>query len=87
MDRLPNVSNRYLGLEFKIHGKIRYGWARLSVTGSFEQFKATLTGYAYETVPNKIIVAGRTSANTDGSTGSLGSLARGIQSALPEVQP
>jgi len=26
-----NVHNRYLGVEFKIKGKIHYGWARLSV--------------------------------------------------------
>ncbi len=55
-----NVTNRYLGLKFKIHGQTHYGWARLSV--SAEQYvyvAATLTGYAYETIPNKAIIAGK----------------------------
>jgi len=55
-----NVTNRYLGLKFKIHGKTHYGWARLSVQWVNFSFSATLTGYAYETVPNKPIIAGKT---------------------------
>jgi hypothetical protein len=53
-----NVKNRYLGLRFKIHGKTHYGWARLTTTTC--AFSGTLTGYAYETIPNKPIVTGRT---------------------------
>jgi hypothetical protein len=55
-----NATNRYLGLKFKIHGQTHYGWARLSVrrTGLLKII-ATLTGYAYETVPNKPILAGK----------------------------
>jgi len=55
-----NVTNRYLGLKFQTNGKTRYGWARLSVSGGFGSITATLTGYAYETVPNKPIIAGKT---------------------------
>jgi hypothetical protein len=57
-----NVTNKYLGFKFQIHGKTHYGWARLSVQNveGEEVISATLTGYAYETVPNKPIVAGRT---------------------------
>jgi hypothetical protein len=55
-----NVTNRYLGLRFKIHGKIHYGWARLSVHVQSRHITATLTGYAYETIPNKPIIAGNT---------------------------
>jgi hypothetical protein len=40
-------------------GRIHYGWARLSVSTSFH-FTATLTGYAYETIPGKPIKAGQT---------------------------
>ncbi len=58
------VGNRYLGLKFVIHGKVHYGWARLSVTlGHHWQYgdvSATLTGYAYETIPNKAIITGKT---------------------------
>lgn len=57
-----NVTNRYLGLMFTLHGKVHYGWARLSVQASKRGFTltATLTGFAYETIPGKPIVAGRT---------------------------
>jgi len=57
-----NVTNRYLGLMFTLHGKVHYGWARLSVQASKRRFTltATLTGFAYETIPGKPIVAGRT---------------------------
>ena len=85
-----NVTNRYLGLKFKINGKFHYGWARLNVKVSKGQFKitATLTGYAYETIPGKAIIAGATkgpdhgkpSAFLDSHTpepATLGALARG----------
>ena len=57
-----NVTNRYLGLVFTLHGKIHYGWARLNVQALKRRFTltATLTGFAYETVPGKPIVAGKT---------------------------
>jgi len=75
-----NVTNRYLGLEFKIQGKYHYGWARLSVE-FIDPYtpEATLTGYAYETIPNKPIIAGKTHGEDvialDSAT--LGHLARG----------
>jgi hypothetical protein len=58
------VKNRYLGLQFVIKGKVHYGWARLTVTVQQQRqghsIAATLTGYAYETIPNKPIIAGQT---------------------------
>jgi len=61
-----NVNNRYLGVKFQIKGKTHYGWARLNVQvpGPLE-ITATLTGYAYETVPNKPIIAGKTKGDAD----------------------
>lgn len=57
------VTDRYLGLKFVVRGEVHYGWARLSVTlGHYRQFddvSGTLTGYAYETVPDKPIIAGQ----------------------------
>lgn len=57
-----DVIDHYLGLNFQINGRIHYGWARLSVklhqSRSGSHFIATLTGYAYETIPGKSIVAG-----------------------------
>jgi hypothetical protein len=59
-----NVKNRYLGLKFVINGATHFGWARLNVacitTFEHHQVKGLLTGYAYETVPGKPIVAGKT---------------------------
>jgi len=60
-----NVSSRYLGLEFEINGKIHYGWARLSVQAGYVYINATLTGYAYETVPGKSIKTGQTKGTAD----------------------
>lgn len=54
------VKNRYLGLKFRLGGAFHFGWARLSVGKAARGFTATLTGYAYETIPGKAIVAGAT---------------------------
>ncbi len=56
------VKNRYVGLKFLIKGQIHFGWARLNVTVDKQhgtQFTGLLTGYAYETIPNKPIVTGK----------------------------
>jgi len=60
------VKNRYLGLKFKIKDKFHFGWARLTVATQKQSFKATLTGYAYETIPGKGIIAGKTSGPDGG---------------------
>ena len=52
-----DVTNKYLGLAMRIDGQIHYGWARLSTRGILN-FQGLLTGYAYETVAGKSIVAG-----------------------------
>jgi len=57
------TKHRYLGLQFMIGDEVHYGWARVTVTlpaGKFEPIQATITGYAYETIPNKPIVTGKT---------------------------
>ena len=87
-----NVQNRYLGLQFTINGKTHYGWARFTVTRGIV---GTLTGYAYETIPNKRILAGQTSGADSAEksaaqhrsaaalrAANLGMLARGAD-ALP----
>jgi len=58
------VQNEYMGYEFVIKGSVHFGWARLSVT---EHGVATLTGYAYETVPYKPIVTGDTGGGEEDS--------------------
>jgi len=53
-----NGAHTYLGLRFVISGQVHYGWARLNVHADDSGVTATLTGYAYETVPNKPILTG-----------------------------
>jgi hypothetical protein len=55
-----NATNRYLGLKFILHGKTHFGWARLNVHHDGLVITALLTGYAYETIPGKAIIAGKT---------------------------
>jgi hypothetical protein len=78
------ASNKYLGLKFYIKGKPHYGWARLSVHVHIDHsISAKLTGYAYETIPNKPIIAGKTkgpdvvAAQPRTVPGSLGELTLG----------
>jgi hypothetical protein len=70
----------YLGLKFRVKGKVHYGWEHVKpINGSFVS-----VGYAYETVPDKPIVVGKTHG-PDVITvqpAALGHLARGA-SAIP----
>ena len=79
-----DVHNRYLGFEFRLKGKTHYGWARLSVETTKTTLDATLTGYAYETIPNKPIIAGKTHGR-DGAT--LGRLAQGASGVSNRRKP
>src|SRR5579872_3059532 len=57
------VKNRYLGLKFYFKKQAHYGWLRFNVVvhrQHYPAFQVTLTGYAYETIPNKPIIAGKT---------------------------
>ncbi len=88
-----NVTNRYLGLKFQIDGETHFGWARLTMLGK-NPLTATLTGYAYETIANTPIIAGKTSGTdeaalapagmpafeTDAPPATLGALALGAPS-------
>lgn len=60
------AQHRYLGLKFLIKGKVHFGWARLDVHWH-PPFSATLTGYAYETIPGKSIITGKTKGPDDQS--------------------
>jgi hypothetical protein len=56
------LKNRYLGIKFTgSDGHFHYGWARVTVTTDARKLTGVLlTGYAYETIPGKAIVAGKT---------------------------
>ena len=83
------ATNRYLGLRFTVGGKTHFGWARLTVGNWKEGGQVVLTGYAYETIPDKSIVDGHVSGSSVGLVAataledharppaSLGALARG----------
>lgn len=60
------VSDKYLGLRFKINNQWHYGWARLNV--DLYGTSITLKDYAYESQPDVQILAGdmgTTSINTE----------------------
>ncbi|HEX8814630.1 MAG TPA: hypothetical protein VF753_03940 [Terriglobales bacterium] len=82
-------TTRYLGLQFLIDGQIHYGWARFTVglpQNVTDGIPAKLTGYAYETIPNKPILTGQTEGlgadATAAEPATLGRLAQGA-SAIP----
>jgi hypothetical protein len=65
-----NTTQRYLGLKFKVNGKVHYGWVRFasvkaSACNGGPGVTAVLTGYAYETIPGKSIKAGQTKGTAD----------------------
>lgn len=82
-----DVKNRYLGVRFTIKGSTHYGWARMNVNCNPGNFQITpvLTGYAYETIPNKPIIAGKTKGPDviTVEAGSLGALAQGSAGLAP----
>jgi hypothetical protein len=64
-DAWANVTDAYLGLRFQLNGETHYGWARFTVTfhpgiPKNRTWIAQLTGFAYETVAGKPIIAGQT---------------------------
>jgi hypothetical protein len=65
------VEDRYLGLRFLIKGQVHYGWARLNVSFKNGAFSGLVTGYAYETIPNKAITTGRTKETEEGGVEQL----------------
>jgi hypothetical protein len=84
-----DVQDRYLGLKFMIKGKAHYGWARLNVrcNPTNNKITALLTGYAYETIDNETIVAGKTNGQDAAlQPASLGALAAGASAAQPWPQ-
>jgi len=79
------VKNRYLGLEFLIDGKIHYGWARMNaIAKPPKDMSVILTGYAYETIPNKPIITGKTHGRDEAT---LGRLAQGASGRPDQGKP
>ncbi len=67
-----NAGERYLGLKFTLNGQVHYGWVRVDVYATVGgSITAILSGYAYESTPNKSIPAGYRGFIDDGSLASL----------------
>ena len=73
--------DKYVGVKFLISGQTHYGWIRMTVQGALSGY---VSGYAYETVPNKPIIAGVTSGPDVALSGAPDTLPL---FALPEKQP
>jgi hypothetical protein len=82
------LKNGYLGLKFTLNGKVRYGWARVSLTVKSNRFSNTiLTGYAFETIPNKPIIIGKTHGpDVIVKPATLGALAAGASARSALLQ-
>jgi hypothetical protein len=87
----PYAKNKYLGLRFTVNGEVHYGWARFSLTRTECRIRGVLSGYAYETIPNKPILAGKQSGLLEAhellipsapAPAALGLLARGADSLV-----
>jgi hypothetical protein len=77
----PNAQAPFLGLEFTAQGQKHFGWARLMwVNGPGT---ATLTGYAYETEPNKAIRAGDTGPVAEARVPEMYSAPPGVGTLRP----
>jgi hypothetical protein len=74
------AKDRFLGFSFVIAGKTHFGWARLTFRniGCYRCILGVID-YAYETIPNKPIVAGDrgSQANASAQPATLGALAAG----------
>jgi hypothetical protein len=67
----------FLGLKFTISGQTHYGWAHVTVSST----GAVLNGYAYETVANQPILAGKASGPVEQAAVSLPEASRAPQPA------
>ena len=54
----PLNADKYLGVEFLISGAVHYGWIRVYVTGTADNYTITYKDYAYESTANTAILAG-----------------------------
>ncbi len=68
------ANEAYLGLKFAFNGKVHFGWVRFKMLPEQAGFGGAITGYAYETVPNKPILTGKQKGPA-----SLGALAAGVR--------
>jgi len=62
------VTDRYLGVRFLIGGQMHEGWVRLTMKCGLDGVSGTITGYAFDTVPNETgLAAGQIRGGTAGT--------------------
>jgi hypothetical protein len=79
-----SVEYAYLGLKFVINGQTHYGWAQVkfSQTGGFRS--ATLSGYAYESIADQPIAAGK-KTGTDNEVNNGSPIATDVGHRVPTL--
>ena len=63
----PDEVIRRVPLKFVVDGEVHYGWARVKLVSPGGYASGSISGYAYETVPNQPIVTGQTGGTADGN--------------------
>lgn len=79
-----------LGLSFQMSGETYDGWVELSIKSGGApkgSFAATVTGYAYETIPGMAINAGQTTDADDASAIRPGAVNRHDSSIVAFTNP
>ena len=79
------VKQAYLGLKFVIKGKTHFGWARVKLSIDSISITATLTGYAYETIPGEAIKAGQKKEAADDPTNDDSSSGASLIDPIPDT--
>jgi len=79
-----NNRSAYFGLRFVISGETHYGWVRVSFNCEPNSISGTISGYAYNIVPNAGLEAGQTQSGKPikppgKDSGTLGSLSLGSE--------
>ena len=65
------VPNRFLGVSFRINGETHFGWIGFRSVYGTNALTAKFAGWAYETNPDTLILAGDTGTGSDDITGSI----------------
>jgi hypothetical protein len=65
------VPNRFLGISFRINGETHFGWIGFRSVYGTNALTAKFAGWAYETNPDTLILAGDTGTGSDDITSSM----------------
>lgn len=63
--RFDNLQNRFLGVKLVVNGEVHFGWIGFRRVDARKTVQVTLAGWAYETIPDKGILAGDSGNDAD----------------------